>query len=176
MEDPQIKEMRERDEREQIAAKASGTTPSLENKNWPNEKVWNELDRTGKRKLKRQLSKKGVQKLHQLNKQQLIKKAQEEGIVDKTAKIMSAIYLLHSHSAVLYDDLEGMLQKNGLQLGSLEYKGKKLNHAFNSYFEDFAKMIDKEQTINWANDLQNFGERFNKYAGLTPTETEEENI
>ncbi len=128
-----------------------------------------------RRTKKRKPTKQEVQKMNRLRKKELIKKAKEEGVIDKTAKIMSAIYLLHSYSAVLYNDLEEMLQEYGLQLGPLEYKGKKLNQAFDSYFEDFAKMIDTEQTLNWAKDLDKFGELFNEFAGLTPRQNKTDN-
>ncbi|MGI6124216.1 MAG: hypothetical protein ACOYIG_08540 [Acetivibrionales bacterium] len=55
-----------------------------------------------------------LQKQNQKRKEALIKKAQEKGIVELTARYLSAIYLLHSHSAILYADLEEILQENGL--------------------------------------------------------------
>lgn len=124
--------------------------------------------------MRQQLTTEQIQKQNKQRKQELLKKAQENGIVELSAKYLSAIYLLHSHSAVLYDDLEVLLQKNGLELGKAKWDGKKLNQAFEKYFQTLSRMIGRDQTEAWANDLEQFGQMFNKYAGL-PTREQDTN-
>lgn len=124
--------------------------------------------------MRQQLTTEQIQKQNQQRKQELLKKAQENGIVELSAKYLSAIYLLHSHSAVLYDDMEVLLQKNGLELGKAKWDGKKLNQAFEKYFQTLSRMIGRDQTESWANDLEQFGQMFNKYAGL-PTREQDTN-
>ncbi len=115
-----------------------------------------------------------IQKINQQRKQALIKDAQEKGIVELSARYLSAIYLLHSHSAVLYADLEEILQENGLEIGKAKWYGKKLNMAFDKYFESLSRMIGRDQTEAWANDLEQFGKQFNQFAGL-PTQERDTN-
>ena len=115
-----------------------------------------------------------LQKQNQKRKEALIKKAQEKGIVELSARYLSAIYLLHSHSAVLYADLEEILQENGLEIGKAKWYGKKLNMAFDKYFESLSRMIGRDQTEAWANDLEQFGKQFNQFAGL-PTQERDTN-
>lgn len=115
-----------------------------------------------------------LQKQNQKRKEALIKKAQENGIVELTARYLSAIYLLHSHSAVLYADLEEILQENGLEIGKAKWYGKKLNETFDKYFDSISKMIKKDQVQAWANDLESFGQMFNQFAGL-PTQERDTN-
>lgn len=124
--------------------------------------------------MRQQLTKEQIQKQNQQRKKKIIEKAKENGIVELSAKYLSAIYLLHSHSAVLYDDLEDLLRENGLELGKAKWDGKKLNQAFDKYFQTLSHMIGHEQTEAWANDLEQFGEMFNKYAGL-PTREQDTN-
>ena len=109
---------------------------------------------------------KDIQKRNRERKAELIKKAQDGGVIDKAAKLLSAMYLLHCHSAVVFSDLEELLQENDLELGGIKWKGKKLNESFDKYFSSVSKMIGKDQVQNWADDLENFGNMFNEFAGI----------
>lgn len=109
---------------------------------------------------------KDIQKRNRERKAELIKKAQDNGVIDKAVKLLSAMYLLHCHSAVVFSDLEDLLQENGLELGGIKWNGKKLNESFDKYFSSVSKMIGKDQVQNWADDLENFGKMFNEFAGI----------
>lgn len=122
----------------------------------------------------RHLTTKEIQKRNQERKAELVKKAQEKGVIEIAAKYLSAMYLLHSHSAVIYADLEEILQENKLELGKIKWQGIKLNEAFDKYFDSISKMIKKDQVQAWANDLESFGQMFNQFAGL-PTQERDTN-
>jgi len=120
------------------------------------------------------MTKQEQQKLNRERKQEKIKRAEEEGVIDKATRILSAIYLLHSQSAVMYDDLDELLERHGLKLGNIKGLGTKLNKAFDKYFEGFSKLVSREQTQNWADDLTKFDELFREFAGL-PTQERDTN-
>lgn len=107
------------------------------------------------------------QRLQSLRKQELISQAVESGVVDKVNKLLSAIYLLNSHVAVLYGDAEDILKEQGLELGAIKYKGEKVGQALDSYFRTYSKEIGWEQTENWANDYEYFKDMFNRFAGIS---------
>ncbi len=65
-------------------------------------------------------------------------------------------------------------QENGLEIGKAKWYGKKLNMAFDKYFESLSRMIGRDQTEAWANDLEQFGKQFNQFAGL-PTQERDTN-
>lgn len=92
--------------------------------------------------------------------------AVQSGVIERVVKLLSADYLLHSQSAVLLSDIEETLANNGLSGGRLISKARKMNDAFNDYFEEFSKLIAKEQVQNWADDLTKFGEIFQQFAGI----------
>jgi hypothetical protein len=46
--------------------------------------------------------------------------------------------------------------------------------AFDKYFESLSRMIGRDQTEAWANDLEQFGKQFNQFAGL-PTQERDTN-
>ncbi len=94
------------------------------------------------------MTKQEQQKLNRERKQEKIKRAEEEGVIDKATRILSAIYLLHSQSAVMYDDLDELLERHGLKLGNIKGLGTKLNMAFDKYFESLSRMIGRDQTQN----------------------------
>ena len=121
----------------------------------------------------RHLTTKEIQKRNRERKAELVKEAQEKGVIEIAAKYLSAMYLLHSHSAVIYAELEELLQENKLELGKIKWHGIKLNEAFDKYFDSISKMIKKDQVQAWANDLENFGHMFNQFAGLPTQEREE---
>lgn len=92
--------------------------------------------------------------------------ATQTGAIDQIVKLLSAGYLLHSHSAVLFALIEEILIEHRLSGGKLVSLAKNLNKSFDDYFNEFSKMIGQDQVNNWANDLEMFGEMFGKYAGL----------
>lgn len=114
---------------------------------------------------------KDIQERNRERKAELIKKAQDDGVIDKAVKLLSAMYLLHSHSAVVFYDLEELLQENDLELGGIKWNGKKLNESFDKYFSSVSKMIGKDQVQHWADDLENFGNMFNEFAGIKDGKT-----
>lgn len=92
--------------------------------------------------------------------------AVQSGVIERVVRLLSANYLLHSQSAVLLSDIEETLANNGLSGGRLVSKAKKMNDAFNDYFDTFSKLIAKEQVQNWADDLTKFGGVFQQFAGI----------
>ena len=48
---------------------------------------------------------KDIQERNRERKAELIKKAQDNGVIDKAVKLLSAMYLLHCYSAVVFSDL-----------------------------------------------------------------------
>ena len=99
-------------------------------------KIYNEgaLRYSNKKNKSYNMQIKDIQKRNRERKAELIKKAQDSGVIDKAAKLLSAMYLLHSYSAVVFSDLEELLQENGLELGGIKWNGKKLNESFDKYW------------------------------------------
>ena len=95
----------------------------------------------------------------------------QTGAIERVTKLMSAGYLLISHSAVLVDDIKDILESHKLQPGRLKGLSKKLENAYEEYFREYSRMVSSEQTVNWAEDLTNFGEVFSQFSGI-PVEWE----
>ena len=100
-----------------------------------------------------------------------IEVAIQTGAIERVTKLMSAGYLLISHSAVLVDDIKDILESHKLQPGRLKNLSKKLENAYEEYFREYSRMVSSEQTVNWAEDLTNFGEVFSQFTGI-PVEWE----
>lgn len=100
-----------------------------------------------------------------------IEVAIQTGAIERVTKLMSAVYLLISHSAVLVDDIKDILESHKLQPGRLKNLSKKLENAHEEYFREYSRMVSSEQTVNWAEDLTNFGEVFSQFTGI-PVEWE----
>lgn len=108
-----------------------------------------------------------------------IEVAIQTGAIERVTKLMSAGYLLISHSAVLVDDIEDILKRHKLQSGKLKNLSKKLQNAYDEYFKEYSRMVSSEQVLNWAEDLTKFGEVFSRFTGIQSEwepETEKVNI
>lgn len=94
--------------------------------------------------------------------------AKTSGAMDRVSRLLSANYILHSHSVYLLDDVEGLLESHGLVGGKIISAGKRLNNAFKEYFDEFSGMVGKDKVQDWADDLTQFGKIFEKFSGLDP--------
>lgn len=112
------------------------------------------------------MRKSDIQKQNIERKKRIVEQAEQSGAIEKVVQLMSAVYLLNSEAAVLRDDIEELLEENGLKLGRLGYTSKKLEEATEKYFKDFGKLVSKGQNVNWANDLAAFDKMFREFAGL----------
>lgn len=95
-----------------------------------------------------------------------IEVAIQTGAIERVTKLMSAGYLLISHTAVMVDDIEEILESHKLQPGKLKNLAKKLQNAFEEYFNEYSRMVSSEQTLNWAEDLAKFEEVFSQFSGI----------
>lgn len=95
-----------------------------------------------------------------------IEVAIQTGAIERVTKLMSANYLLISHSAVIVDDIEDILESHKLQPGKLKNLSKKLQNAYDEYFREYSRMVSSDQTVNWAEDLTQFGEIFSQFSGI----------
>lgn len=111
-------------------------------------------------------TKKQIQKEQTILRNAYAEVAQQTGALDRVVKLMSANYLLVSHSAVLVDEIEEILDSHKLTTMKLKSASKKLLDASNDYFKAYSKLISQDQTVNWANDLVAFGELFSEFSGI----------
>lgn len=109
---------------------------------------------------------KTIQKQQTILRNAYIEVAIQTGAIERVTKLMSAGYLLISHSAVLVDDIKDILESHKLQPGRLKSLSKKLENAYEEYFREYSRMVSSEQTVNWADDLTNFGEVFSQFTGI----------
>src|SRR5690554_6428326 len=106
------------------------------------------------------------QEINRKRKLEKIKQAEEAGAVEMSARLMSAIYILHSESAILYDDLDELLEEHGLKIWRIKGLGETLNKAFDEYFKGFSKLVSDGQNLNWAKDIDRFDKMFREFSGL----------
>ncbi len=106
------------------------------------------------------------QKEAQNRNKKLKEEALKNGVIDKAARYLSAMYLLQSENTSLLADLENILDEGGYMIGSMKYDIEKLNKAFDKFFDKFCKFIPREMVNKFANDLNNFDEQFKKYCRL----------
>lgn len=111
-------------------------------------------------------TRKQIQKEQTILRQAYVEVAKRTGAIDRVVKLMSANYLLISHSAVLIDEIQEILGSHRLTPSKLQGHSKRLTKTFDDFFSAYSKLISKEQTLNWAEDLTNFGEAFSEFAGI----------
>ena len=99
-------------------------------------------------------------------KKQIIEKAKTDGVMDKLARYVSAMYLLHSVSALMLNNTEEFLLDNGLIIGDVKWQIKKLNKAFDLYFEKVGGLVGKEQFENLTEDMLEFEKVVKKFTKL----------
>lgn len=112
-------------------------------------------------------TKKQIQKEQTILRNAYAEVAQQTGALDRVVKLMSANYLLVSHSAILVDEIEEILESHNLTPMKLKSASKKLMEASSDYFKEYSKLISQDQTVNWANDLVEFGEIFSEFTGIS---------
>lgn len=118
-------------------------------------------------------TRKQIQKEQTILRNAYVEIAQQTGAIDRITKLMSANYLLISYSAFLVDEIQELLEKYNLTAGKLVRCTEKITKAQEEFFTAYSKLISKEQTINWANDLVAFGELFTQFTNI-PAEWEPE--
>lgn len=91
-----------------------------------------------------------------MTKKQVIEKAKRDGVMDKLSRHISAMYLLHSVSALMLNNTEEFLLDNGLIIGDVKWQIKKLNKAFDLYFEKVGGLVGKDQFGNLTEDMLEF--------------------
>lgn len=99
-------------------------------------------------------------------KKALFEKAIKNGALESTAKIVSAIYILQTESALLYDELDEILNDYGIKLGRIITLSKRIDKAFDDYFKEFNKMIPIDQQKEVINDHEQFDKMFRKWSKL----------
>lgn len=58
-------------------------------------------------------------------------------------KVLSLAYLLQSKAYMLYDEADDLIRQYGLLMGETKMLHNRLCKAFDDYFKDFTKMIEK---------------------------------
>lgn len=106
------------------------------------------------------------QKEAQNRNKKLKEEALKNGVIDKAARYLSAMYLLQSENTSLLADLEVILEEGGYLIGSMRYDIEALNKAFDKFFGKFSKFIGKDKINSYTKDLDNFNEQFKRYAQL----------
>ena len=91
-----------------------------------------------------------------MTKKQVLEKAKRDRVMDKYSRYVSAMYLLHSVSALMLNNTEEFLLDRGLIIGDVKWQVKKLNKAFDLYFEKVGKMVGKDQFSNLTEDMMEF--------------------
>ena len=76
-----------------------------------------------------------------LPKKQLLEKAIADGAMKEVNELLSAAYLLSTISFSLHDDASEILQKYGLNLGTIKKFSNDLTKAFDRYINDFGQMV-----------------------------------
>lgn len=109
---------------------------------------------------------KNVQDENRRRKLAVVELALQSGILDRVSRLLSATYLLHVESLTLVDDAEELLKDHGLMVGRLITLSKKLNIAYNDFFEEFGKLIPREKIEQWEADYSKFDEMFRAFAEL----------
>ena len=122
---------------------------------------------------------KEIQRQQTILRNAFVEVALQSGAIERVTKLMSANYLLISHSVVIVDDIEDILKRHKLQSGKLKNLSKKLQNAYYEYFKEYSRMVSSEQVLDWAEDLTKFGEVFSRFTGIKSEwepETEKVNI
>ena len=101
-----------------------------------------------------------------MTKKQVLEKAKTDGVMDKLSRYVSAMYLLHSVSALMLNNTEEFLLDNGLIIGDVKWQIKKLNKAFDLYFEKVGSLVGKDQLGNLTEDMLEFEKVVKKFTKL----------
>ena len=101
-----------------------------------------------------------------MTKSQIIEKAKTDGVMDKLSRYVSAMYLLHSVSALMLNNTEEFLLDNGLIIGDVKWQIKKLNKAFDLYFEKVGSLVGKDQLGNLTEDMLEFEKVVKSFTGI----------
>ena len=109
---------------------------------------------------------KKVQDENRRRKLAIVELALQSGVLDRASRLLSATYLLHVESLTLVDDAEELLNEHGLMMGRMITLSKKLNIAYNDFFEAFCKLIPREKVEQWEADYAKFDEMFRAFAEL----------
>lgn len=109
---------------------------------------------------------KKVQDENRRRKLAVVELALQTGVLDRVSRLLSATYLLHVESLTLVDDAEELLNEHGLMMGRMITLSKKLNIAYDDFFEAFCKLIPREKIEQWEADYAKFDEMFRAFAEL----------
>lgn len=97
----------------------------------------------------------------------ILERAEQNGTVDRAARILAAAYLLSSEANNLIDEAAELLERNGLMLGYLKHLQNQFARAASRYFIDYCRLADKSRDpMDYFNDLTEFDRRFRAWAKI----------
>jgi hypothetical protein len=71
-----------------------------------------------------------------------LRKAKEDGIIDKMEIALSASYLLSTLAQAYIGEIDGMAQDYGLRIGEVKKVSNDLDKQFQKYYNEFKHLID----------------------------------
>ena len=97
----------------------------------------------------------------------VIRRAVENGTIDRLNQLLSACHILFCEASALYGEAEDLMRGNGMMLGELKQSLGRYMKAQDGYFREFTAMIeDSGQGMRLFRDLDGFDEWFREWAKL----------
>ncbi|MCD8309603.1 MAG: hypothetical protein LUB83_00055 [Prevotellaceae bacterium] len=104
---------------------------------------------------------------------ELIRKAKENGSIDRLNRLLSAAHLINCVANDLIEEGSELMERCGLKFGELRHNHRMFTQRADMYFDCFAKLVntDKQKECMFR-DMEKFENWFRDYAGLTDRKAE----
>lgn len=100
-------------------------------------------------------------------KKEIIRRAIENGAMEKVNRLLSAAHLLNCEANGLIEEANDILRENGLLVGELKKHHTDFVRCADRYFTEFATLVDGEkQKMEMFTDMEEFDKWFRKWTKI----------
>lgn len=99
-------------------------------------------------------------------KQSKIKRAEQDGSLDRVVQLLSLSLLLNTISNGLADEASDLMHSRGLLLGPIKQKHNAMMHAADAFFYEFQLMVIKQRKMDMFDDIDHLRSAILRWAHL----------